>query len=680
MDALLAHGATTPAPVFAPVSLPRKPLVTNVLKDGFRTGLAMPFFSDAKAFARERSGAWHSGQRMWVFSEAKFGSNVRRDLRRLIASLPTFDCDELDALCALASQHVRQDLFVSLLDVQLMPLQQGTWACLFRYDDVLVQAMRTLRGRWHKPANCWELPQSLDQIMAALAQYAGVTADDVFVHDQVLLLEDLTVATGNAVSLGIPGAPVESLSSSDRVLGDDDDGAGYLTARTAARAIHVVDPETMRKAAERFGLYDYQRAGVHHLLSQSGALLADDMGLGKTRQSIVAAHLATPANEKILVVCPASLRINWQREIMAVMSMQPDPATPVEIGALRVAVIGENESATLRESRWHVCTYERLGAVARDVETSYAVMMIDEAHFLKEPAANRTRNAFIVASRIGRRYLLTGTPVLNRESEIHTLLRLSGHAVGEMLIGDFVDAYVGSAPKRIALGEAIQGWLLRRKKDVLKHLPGKLREEVYYAPDEGLDRYHSLLDDDSLPPLARIGKLRQMIEELKIPAVLERINALGRDDKVLVFCEYTDTIARLGSALNDMGVACVSVTGSDSIAARQKAVDAFQQNTDVRVFLGTSGAAGVGLNLTAANWVIFSGLPWTPAMKNQAEDRAFRNGQTRKVTVYTPIVAGTIDEQLHALLASKQAIADDVLSTGVSEQEMKAALLRQLVH
>jgi superfamily II DNA or RNA helicase len=683
-----------------PVTLPRMAMVTHVLSDGWRVGLAMPLFLGAKAFARDRQGAWCSPHRVWVFSNTAFRDRVLNGMPAVLASWPTFDCLDLRAVARHAYRLAKADLFVPTLDVQLMPLQQGTWACQFHFDGVLVEVMRGLQGIWHKPAGCWELSQTKEEILRALEQLAGVTINDVFIHDQVLLLEDLSVPTANAVSLAL-GEPGEATGEAkpERVTSELE-GTGYLTALTAESRAVAFDPAMLKRAEAVFGLYDYQGEGVAHLLSQTGALLADDMGLGKTRQSIVAAHLAallaaqlaTPVaandesnesgkssyrerlrNSKILIVCPASLRINWQREIQAVMSMASDDESLYSF-----AIVGENEAATLREARWHVSTYERLGAVARDVETRYAVMLIDEAHYLKEPTINRTRNAFIAAARIPRRFLLTGTPVLNRESEIHNLLRITGHPVGSMLIGDFVDQYVGTATKRIALGEAIQGWMMRRLKDVLTHLPAKLYENQFYEPLEGLQRYQRIVDDADLAPLAKIGKLRQLLEAYKVSAIIERMQALEADDKMLVFCEYTETIQRLGEALAERGIEFVSVTGSNSIKQRQAAVDSFQTNAKVRAFLGTSGAAGVGLNLVAANWVGFCGLPWTPAMKKQCEDRAFRNGQLRKVTVYTPIVPNTIDERLHELLESKQAIASDVLSASISEQEVKRLLMKRL--
>ncbi len=120
--------------------------------------------------------------------------------------------------------------------------------------------------------------------------------------------------------------------------------------------------------------------------------------------------------------------------------------------------------------------------------------------------------------------------------------------------------------------------------------------------------------------------------------------------------------------LEAMDIQVVTMVGTDSNTKRQKAQDAFQQNPDVRVFIGTTRAAGVGINLTAANYVIFASLPWTPALKEQAEDRAYRNGQTRLVIVKIPLMENTIDIDLWELLKHKHQIATDILDPEAAEQ------------
>ena len=142
----------------------------------------------------------------------------------------------------------------------------------------------------------------------------------------------------------------------------------------------------------------------------------------------------------------------------------------------------------------------------------------------------------------------------------------------------------------------------------------------------------------------------------KFDFLIESVQCLPQDAKVLIFCEYVETVESLRQVLASEGIRSVTLTGSDSTKKRMAAVDAFQVDPAVRVFIGTTPAAGVGITLTAANYVFFASLPWTPALKRQAEDRAYRSGQKRDVIVIVPVVAETIDEQIVALLDSKREI------------------------
>ena len=191
---------------------------------------------------------------------------------------------------------------------------------------------------------------------------------------------------------------------------------------------------------------------------------------------------------------------------------------------------------------------------------------------------------------------------------------------------------------RAALSEAIADWMLRRSKKVLTDLGLKTHQVRYVMPAEGLAGYQRLLADMSLMVMAKIGKLRTLLEHLKSEFVVETVQSLGADDKVIVFCEYVDTVAFLKEAFENSGIGAVSLVGSDNGSSRQRSVDAFQGDPAIRVFVGTTSAAGVGITLTAANYVMFASPPWTPAMKRQAEDRAYRIGQKRDVIVILPVI------------------------------------------
>jgi SNF2 family DNA or RNA helicase len=170
--------------------------------------------------------------------------------------------------------------------------------------------------------------------------------------------------------------------------------------------------------------------------------------------------------------------------------------------------------------------------------------------------------------------------------------------------------------------------------------------------------------------MPKIVKLRQSLEEVKLDFVIETIFSLGPDDKVIVFAEYMSTVEALKSALAAAGIHHVSLVGSDSVRNRQRAVDEFEGNRECRAFITTRAAGGVGITLVSANYVLFASMPWNPALLRQAEDRAYRLGQTRDVYVIIPIIPHTIDEQVWELLGSKQVLEEDVIEASIHEEEV----------
>ena len=471
----------------APITAARIPFVNAILCDGRRVGLRTATHPNVEGILRSLGGGWCFAHRAWVFSTAVFGGTVLNALPMKLKNISThvLDANEFVASARLAYRDRQARVFTQHLDCQLIPLKAGGFLCQFAYDDVTVHAMRALSGIWHKPAGGWELRGSLAVIMTALDDVAGIDADLVFVHDQIIEIEDLCAPPALDVGLSIDGEfPVGDDAGDDAPI-----GSGFIAAFGSGREGLAVDEVALENAAVNFKLYDFQKAGVRHLLGSTSALLADDMGLGKTRQAVVAARMAA-GDQCVLIGCPASLRINWAREINAVFP------------AATVAMVGESDPQALAASRWHIATYERLGAVVRDRVSRYEVFILDEAHYLKEHAANRTRNAFLLAQRIHRRFLLTGTPVLTRETEIHTLLRLSGHAIGNIPLAEFKSLYAGSTDRRADLRDRIAEWMLRRGKSVLKGLSGKSHQECFVAPETGLANYRRIMADVSVPAIA----------------------------------------------------------------------------------------------------------------------------------------------------------------------------------
>jgi hypothetical protein len=631
------------APALAPIALEPQQLLVQCVSDGIRIGLQMAYVEGAGKSLNKAGAAWCAPRRCWVVEHGT-SKQTAVWLKGLFHG-QFFDFDSIEPMLNACLSKPEPDYFTQILDLQVFPLRGGGYAVSSIYDLAVVKAMRSLGGRFHRYASAWEVRRPVPAILAALKTIAGVAEDYIFVHEHEVVLETMVSPAASSSPIKVDAAPPPR---GDGAGSAEDVGTGFLSALTEVNSRIPVDEVMLTQAALQAGLRDYQVVGVRHILGQMGSLLGDDMGLGKSRQTVVATRLAA-GDGRVLILCPASLRINWEREIRMVY---PNAV---------IGMVGEDRLATLYGCQWVIANYERTGGLVRECALNFAVMAVDEAHYLKEHDSGRTRNVFVLSSRIPRRYAVTGTPLLNREIELHTLLRLTGHRLGQLPLADFRKQYTGHKDRRAALAEALKGWMLRRRKDVLTELGTKSRQLRYLSPPEGIESYNEIVRDMSLMVMPKIVKMRQALEALKTTFLIETIESLADDDKVIVFCEYMATVDVLRSAFAAANISCVTLVGSDNGKKRQKAIDAFQNDPQVRVFIGTTSAAGVGITLTAANYVIFASLPWTPALMRQAEDRAYRLGQKRDVFVIVPLIPKTVDEQVWQLLANKTELEQDVV-------------------
>jgi SWI/SNF-related matrix-associated actin-dependent regulator 1 of chromatin subfamily A len=418
----------------------------------------------------------------------------------------------------------------------------------------------------------------------------------------------------------------------------------------------------------RYSLYPHQQAGVEFLARRGRAILGDDMGLGKTRQAIIALKESAPAGV-FLVICPASLKLNWAREIRLV-----DPDARIEV----LGVSGCEHPAP----QWVIVNYDLLARHAERLRAvGWAGVALDEAHFIKNASQRSSQALKILGVSDDRRaalagprlvFLLTGTPMPNRPRDLFNLLRAVGHPAARSFIS-FARQYCGAyrnnygwvtdgASNLSELNLLLKEVMLRRRKDEVLDLPPKIRTwvplqitgEAAWNANEGFLNW--FLGSDASRPndtefLARITKLRLTLHKAKHAACAERIrDVVASGQKVIVFTCYTEGITRHKKALGDQAV---TITGADNARQRMAAMDAFQKDPKVTVALCNLIAGGVGLNLTAATHVIFQDLDWVPANHLQAEDRCYRIGQDRQVTVEYLLAHGTLDAYIARLLDAK---------------------------
>lgn len=437
-------------------------------------------------------------------------------------------------------------------------------------------------------------------------------------------------------------------------------------------------------------LFPYQREGVEFLKKNKRAILADSMGLGKSFQAITAAGQSS--DKAILVVCPASLKINWEREIHLVY---PEDAVAVVHG-------GSSESLAIASAAWIVINYDILSKRLElllpwikdgEIET----IIFDEAHYIKDTKTIRTKAALALAECAQQVYCLTGTPVMNRPIELFPLLRAVRHPLAysegtplSTLRKEYGKRYCAAYFHRLGytgrgfwdetgssrlpeLREMTKRVFLRRTKEEVLDLPEKIVSIVPVELGPEWQRTYAGVWDAylawvaahpenkdignimSAQALIELGKLKQVCSQAKVLRICDDIeNAIEQGEKVIVFSQFTRTVEHIEATLRTKKIRSVTLTGSTQMDDRQHAVDAFQNNPDFKVFIANIKAGGIGLTLTAASHVIFADMEWSPEIHRQAEDRAHRIGQTGTVNVYYYIAEGTIEEDIIDILTAKQ--------------------------
>tara|TARA_R110000782_G_scaffold264873_1_gene358270 strand:- start:279 stop:2114 length:1836 start_codon:yes stop_codon:yes gene_type:complete len=409
----------------------------------------------------------------------------------------------------------------------------------------------------------------------------------------------------------------------------------------------------------------YQKAGISYAVKRSSTLIADEMGLGKTIQAIGVINATSP--KTVLVVCPASLKINWKNEMTKWLVSERDiqivngggeqiPSTP-DVVIINYDVLTKHQNA-INSRTWDL-------------------VVMDEAHYIKNGNAKRTKVA--VAIKANRKIVLTGTPITNRPIELQPI---AGYLDPETF-GNFFKfgvRYAGAYKDRFGwnwdgasnLDELQrilrQSFMIRRKKDeVLKDLPAKIRQIIVLPNsaygDEITKEFENLADaaDATSSEDIDFEKMSGVRHETALAKVADVVAHLQDvDHQVVVMAHHKDVVDGIKSGLEAAGKSVVTLTGDCSQSHRQNSVETFQAgNADV--FIGTIGAAGVGITLTSASHVVFAELDWVPGNMSQAEDRCHRIGQENSVLVQHLVVDGSIDARLAEVLVGKQRVLDKAL-------------------
>lgn len=528
----------------------------------------------------------------------------------------------------------------------------------FPYNPPLVAAIREIAGRkWDAENRTWTVPAGSVCALRAFARRYNFT-----------------------LSLAAEGVIAEKVAKSET-----------LTQISASKE----DAFTVEGLGGT--LKPYQAAGVRYMVTAERCLNGDEPGLGKTIQTLAAIESvkAYPA----IIVCPALLKVNWQREAQKWI---PE----------RTSVILSGRAAEeLPVADIYIVNYDILSAWVDALKKKNAQSItLDESHYCKSHTAGRTKAAAALARKIRYRFLLSGTPIINRPQEIISQLSILGRLEEFGGFWGFAHRFCDAKQTRFGmdmtgaanleeLNDRMRGvcYVRRRKEDVLAELPAVQRSIIYVEPSNAAeytraennllqwiarteqeraekDAAIAAIEDDTerkavilersnasvekaqnAEQLVRIEKLKQLAFQGKMKAAVEWIeNFLASGEKLIVFAHHQEAVNLIAATFN-----APSITGATSSTSRQAAIDRFQSDPTCNLIALNMQAGGVGITLTAASNVLFLEVGWNPAIHDQAESRAHRIGQKGSVMAWYMLASATIDEETWALVEQKRQVVTE---------------------
>jgi SWI/SNF-related matrix-associated actin-dependent regulator of chromatin subfamily A-like protein 1 len=497
----------------------------------------------------------------------------------------------------------------------------------FPYDLDLLYKVRTLSGRkYHPEIKTWSAPVSMESVKL-LVEWGFSLDDHLQTFVQKTKVREETIST-----IGIPGL--------------------------------------------KGTLRPFQNVGVAMMETKGGrALVADEQGLGKTIEALAWLQLHRDRTPVIIVV-PASVKLNWQREAE---DWIPNPRVEILYGNDPWKITGDIVILNYDIVPGWLHTLKKLNA---------QVLILDEAHYIKTDKAKRTKAVKMLAKGIPYFLALSGTPIQNRPIEIYNAVNIADPGIFPSK-WNFMNAFC--APKYNGFGWNFNGssradelhkiltstvMIRRLKKDVLPELPDKVysivpmqldnRQEYKFAEDHFIEFVrrskgaYAAARASGAEALVQIEALKQLAVKGALEESLNWISDfLETDQKLVVFATHKFVIDAL---MNRFGTKiAVKIDGTTPIADRQRAIDIFQHNTEVRLFVGNMKAAGVGITLTAASNMVFLELPWTGAEIDQATDRLHRITQKFMVNIYFLLAKNTIMDKLAKILDVKRKVIDAIM-------------------
>ncbi len=443
-------------------------------------------------------------------------------------------------------------------------------------------------------------------------------------------------------------------------------------------------------------LRHYQKEGLNWLNfldeMQWGGILADDMGLGKTLQVLTfLQHQVNKKKPTNLIVVPTTLLFNWENEI--------EKFTP----ALKALYYhGTNRIKDTSDFKNYNIVFTTYGILLRDIEIlstfEFNYVILDESQAIKNPASRRFKAANLIRAR--NRIALTGTPIENGTFDLYAQMSFAnrGFFGGSKAFKENYSNPIDKEDNELIAGELqriVNPFVLRRtKENVASELPPKTEDIIYCEMENGqrkvYDAYRNEYKNRLLNTIEKegIGKSKLMVLEaltrlrqicdspallnsdeiaekqsVKIKEIMRHITNKTGNHKILIFSQFVKMLGLIKSELEKLNIDYAYLDGKSSIKQREKSVNNFQENENLRVFLISLKAGGTGLNLTAADYVYIVDPWWNPAVENQAIDRCYRIGQDKNVFAYRMICTNTVEEKIINLQNRKKKIAGDIIQT-----------------
>lgn len=527
------------------------------------------------------------------------------------------------------------------VDRVVTPRRDELAALVERSDDLLLRAELTaswlrmlFAGRARRQAARAALDELHDLVVAAGVD--GIDLPDDGESDGVWDDYRERVVFYNGLLVAIAG-----------IDGEPGAAQGRIPQAIAAR----IDTHELDTSLLDVALRGYQAFGARFALTQGRAILGDEMGLGKTVEALAAiAHLHAHGATHSLVVCPASVLANWAHEV--------EQHSRLRAFRLHGADRRPNLRAWARDGGVGVVTYDSLKSLALPDGVRPALLVADEAHYIKNPAAQRTRATRQHIEAADRVLLLTGTPMENRLDEFrHLVAHIRPDLAARMVPGA---GMVGADAFRAAIADV---YLRRNQSDVLDELPPRIDNEDWVVPTAADRRaYTRAVASGNFMAMRRAAFDAAAVgESAKLQRLLEIVEAAGNGWKTVVFSSFLDVLRAVDRALGPRSAGLL--TGRLDPSARQALVDKLTDSPKPLVLASQIQAGGVGLNIQAASVIVLAEPQWKPSIEDQAVARAHRLGQVRPVHVHRLLVEDGVDQRMLEILQAKRATFDQYVRT-----------------